>query len=861
MNKALPEDFASLRNRLLNDTLLWISLAIIPGVALSLARVLIIGWKPLFLVHLVLLAALWLLWLGRNRVIYHLRVFGLLTVAWLATFAGLIQLGPVAFGGLNAILFAFIAILFLSARVAGWLIAGNTLCLMLFGWAASRHWIEFSVDYQVYVYHPLVWANAIWTMTAYAVILALIGSRMVQSLLERETLARKLAVRQQKIAANVPGIIYQFLYSRNGSTRFPYVSEGSHRVLGIDPEQLMAESSIVFSLIHPGDIVRIRESIQISRRDLTPCYESLRIVRPQQGVIWVEINSTPERLTNGDTLWHGYIRDITALKIAEQRLSASLENTPHVAVQWYDQDGRVQYWNPASEQLFGWTAAEASGKTLDRLIQSEQQARYFHSILAWININKKAVGPIEYISQHRDGREVITSSTIFSIPNEGTPLFVCMDVDITERKQAEAALKQAKLDAEFASLAKSEFLTNMSHELRTPLNAIIGFSQLLEMGELMSADTQKEAVGHIMNSGRHLLNLINEILDLARIESGKPDFKIETTALLPLIDKTVALSLPAATPRNIVIKYSCPSEMHLSADMSRVRQVLLNLLSNAIKYNRQGGSVALSCYVVNDYVRVTVADTGIGLAKECQSEIFQPFNRLGAENSNIEGTGIGLVICKRLIEGMGGRIGFDSTLDVGSRFWFELPHALSDREIVMEAFIKAKDETSDEPLSTQKCVLYIEDSTVNIAVMKHMFRTHPDIKLLTAESAESGLAMIREARPDLVLMDINLPGMSGLEALHALKSNPNTSSIPVIAVSAAAMPDDIEAGLKAGFLAYLTKPFNVSELIALIRKTFKNPSPAGSGMLEMKHTANLQEHALPVSPVPMTAKEHNDINP
>ena len=698
MNRTLTENFAGLRNRLLNDALLWFSIAAVPGLGFSVARMLIIGWKPLFLVQLALVATLWLLWLGRNRLAYRLRISGLLAVVWLATFAGLVQLGPMALSGLYAILFAFIAILFLNGWIARRLIVGNTLCLILFGWAASQpHWFEFDLDYQVYAHHPLTWASAIWSFSAYAIIMSMIGKRMVQSLLERETVARK----------------------------------------------------------------------------------------------------------------------------AEQRLSASLENTPNVAVQWYNPDGRVQYWNHASELIFGWTAAEAGGKTLDQLMQTEQQARDFHSTLAWVNTHKQAVGPVEYIARHRDGRQVITSSTIFPIPSAGTPLFVRMDVEITEQKQAESALIQAKLDAEFASRAKSEFLTNMSHELRTPLNAIIGFSQLLDMDKLTPADIKKEAVGHIMNSGRHLLSLINEILDLARIENGKLDLKIGTVALLPLIDETVSLSLPAATHRHIAVHYSCPGDLLLSADLSRVRQILLNLLSNAIKYNQQGGSVSLFCEMANDYVRVTVADTGAGIPDERRSKLFQPFHRLGVEKSTIEGTGIGLVICKRLVEGMGGRIGFDSTPGIGSQFWFELPHALSGCDVAMEPSIKAKEDASDQPRLTGKRVLYIEDSLVNVEVMKHFFRMHQNIELLTAENAETGLAMIHEAHPDLVLMDINLPGMSGLEALHRLKSNPVTASIPVIAVSAAAMPADIAIGLKAGFLAYLTKPFDVSELNALVRTTLQ----------------------------------------
>jgi PAS domain S-box-containing protein len=397
--------------------------------------------------------------------------------------------------------------------------------------------------------------------------------------------------------------------------------------------------------------------------------------------------------------------------------------------------------------------------------------------------------------------------------------------DITE-------LTRAKQVAEDASLAKSVFLSTMSHELRTPLNAIIGFAQLLEMGEPVPLlDDQKEAIGHIINSGRHLLTLINEILNLARIESRKLDLNIETVALLPLMDETVSLLLPTADARHIAIQQCCSTAMHVHADLSRVRQILLNLLSNAVKYNRPGGSVTLSCDAIDDFVRATVADTGMGINDEHRSEIFQPFQRLGAERTSIEGTGIGLVICKRLTEAMGGRIGFDSSVGVGSRFWIELPLAAAAYTTSTAMSFEANRDVSDKNGPVSGRVLYIEDSPINIEVMKNVLRLLPDIELLTAESAEIGLAMIHEAQPDLVLMDINLPGMNGLEALHTLKINPDIADIPVIAVSAAAMPDDIEAGLKAGFLAYMTKPFDVPELIAQVRKALKKTATSEVGLI------------------------------
>jgi PAS domain S-box-containing protein len=483
-----------------------------------------------------------------------------------------------------------------------------------------------------------------------------------------------------------------------------------------------------------------------------------------------------------------------------------------------ESDGQVTSHNPAFARMTG--LCLAPGKIA--LAPSLKNLRCRHpdkieaSLTACLQTDSSISENIELLDSESDIRWLHLILTPM-----GQGLVQGIFSDITE-------LKLAKQAAEDASRAKSTFLASMSHELRTPLNAIIGFAQLLEMNKLSPLlEDQKTAIGHIMKSGRHLLNLINEILDLARIESGKTDFKIETVALLPLFEETVSLSLPAATPRNVVIQHSCPSEMRLRADISRVRQVLLNLLSNAIKYNRQDGSVTLTGEMTDRFVRIAVTDTGIGIPTERRSEIFQPFHRLRVEKSNIEGTGIGLVICKRLIEGMGGRIGFDSAPGIGSRFWFELPQALAGSTLIEHPAMTRK-EALPQQQSTGKSVLYIEDSPINIEVMKHVFRMYQGIELLTAESAETGLTMIHKAPPDLVLMDINLPGMSGLEALHALKSNPATASIPVIAVSAAAMPDDIASGLKAGFLAYLTKPFDVPELNNLIRNTLQNPATSRS---------------------------------
>ena len=381
---------------------------------------------------------------------------------------------------------------------------------------------------------------------------------------------------------------------------------------------------------------------------------------------------------------------------------------------------------------------------------------------------------------------------------------------------ANSELELAIEEARAANQAKSAFLSSMSHELRTPLNAILGFAQILSSNAMPTTPEQKlEFSNHILKSGRHLLTLINEILDLAKVEAGALTLSMEAVDLGEVLAECRTMIEPLAAARGIRVLFpdGCHG-MQLRADRTRLKQVLLNLLSNAVKYNREGGAVVLDCLDAGPQrLRLSVRDTGMGLESGQVAALFQPFNRLGQEGGTQEGTGIGLVVTRRLVELMGGEIGVTSSPGVGSVFWIELstamPAAAPAPAVAAERVPPAVTEADSG--GAPRLVLYIEDNPANLKLVQEIVRFRPDLRLLSAPDGHVGLSLARSQHPEVILMDLNLPGMSGFEVLAQLRRDPATSAIPAIALTANAMPRDIERGLAAGFDRYLTKPIDIDK--------------------------------------------------
>jgi PAS domain S-box-containing protein len=416
----------------------------------------------------------------------------------------------------------------------------------------------------------------------------------------------------------------------------------------------------------------------------------------------------------------------------------------------------------------------------------------------------------------------------FQLGGEGSSKVALLFNDITERKRlnqqlidSNADLKNAIDLAEKSNLAKSEFLSKMSHELRTPLNAILGFAQLLEVGSPPPTSAQIVRLHQIIKAGWYLLELINEILDLAVIESGKISLSKEAVSMTEVMCECQAMIESQAEKRGITMVFM-PVDNTLCAhgDRTRIKQVIINLLSNAIKYNCEHGTVEASCTSTNDYISIHIKDTGQGLTAEQLTQLFQPFNRLGQESGSEEGTGIGLVVTKQLVELMGGSISVNSTVGVGSEFCIKFPRDLTPQQ-ELSHLVLTKQLPHASKNTALRTLLYVEDNPANLMLVEQIIEAHPYLCMLSAHDGYQGLSLARSQLPDVILMDINLPGISGIQTMNILHNDPTTMHIPVIALSANAMLRDIEKGLEAGFFRYLTKPIKINEFMNALDDALK----------------------------------------
>lgn len=545
----------------------------------------------------------------------------------------------------------------------------------------------------------------------------------------------------------------------------------------------------------------------------------------------VEISLSPMSM-NGETLAISVIRDITVRKRSEEaRLQlATIVESSEDAIIGYTLDGVITSWNRGAERMYGFAASEAIGRNAAMLVPSDRQEE-FVSILA--RLRQKEPTHFETVRVHKDGSSLDVALTVSPIEDGSGTVSGGSAIarDITERRRIEQDLRHAIADAENArqeaeraNQAKSDFLSRMSHELRTPLNAVLGFAQLLEMDPLTS--TQHANIQRILKGGRHLLDLINEVLDIARIETGRLQLSPEPVRMIDAVREVLDLARPMADEYNVRIGVRAESECehYVMADRQRLKQILLNLLANGIKYNRPGGSVSISCETHEESrLRVDVQDTGSGIAADMLDRLFSPFDRLGAERTEVEGTGLGLALTKGLVEALGGSIAVRSIEGEGSTFSVDLAlveSPLARRERLEDGARALADSVTN---GAAKTVLYIEDNLPNLELIEQIFARSTHIRLLAAMQGRLGLELAVQHQPDLILLDLHLPDIAGGEVLRRIRDNPRTRDIPVVIISADATSGQVERLLAGGAQHYLTKPLDVQRFLAIVGEILDEP--------------------------------------
>jgi protein-histidine pros-kinase len=557
--------------------------------------------------------------------------------------------------------------------------------------------------------------------------------------------------------------------------------------------------------------------------------------RRQDGTTFPAEISLSSLATGAGRLVFAAVRDVTGLRQAEARFRGLLEAAPDAMVM-VDAGGLVTMVNGQAESLFGWGRDELLGQTVEMLVPDsvrDVQRRHRDGCFA-----DPAGGPmgggLELEGRRKDGTTFPAEISLSAFETEGGLVVSASVRDATARKAAEHEARAAREEAERANRAKSEFLSRMSHELRTPLNAILGFAQLLEYNH--PRPDQAEQLEYILKGGRHLLGLIDEVLDISRIEAGHLALAVEAVTVADVVRETIDLVMPLAMAHQVSFRVDpdAPADAAVLADRQRLKQVMLNLASNAVKYNRVGGEVRISwCAEGAGDVRVQVHDTGIGIRPELMDRLFQPFERLDQGGSGIGGTGLGLALSRGLAQGMDGRMGAESRHRQGSTFWVQLRATDAVPAGAGAGAERAAPQVTGPPRPAGRRILYVEDNLSNLRLVESILRQRPGIELVPTLQGSMALELARRHDPDLVLLDLHLPDLTGEEVFDRLRSDPATAAIPIVVVSADALPARVEALLARGAFGYVTKPLDVARFLEIIDRalaTVTRPGAQGSSV-------------------------------
>jgi PAS domain S-box-containing protein len=642
------------------------------------------------------------------------------------------------------------------------------------------------------------------------------------------------------------------------------VNPAAERMFGYPVAELIGQSfSVLIPELDRDQIDGSLEYYRASEEDRAAGLSREVMGRRKDGRRFPLEIATSEMSLKGQRYFTGILRDISARKQTEAALlqagalQTAIFNSANFSSIATDAKGVIQIFNVGAERMLGYAAGDVLNKItpadisdpeeviarakalsleLETTITPGFEALVFKASrgiediyeLTYIRKDGSRFPAVVSVTALRDAQNAIIGYLLIGTDNTAR---MVIEAERTRLDQAlqdkNAELMSARIIADKANLAKSEFLSSMSHELRSPLNAILGFAQLMDSATPAASPQQKASIDRILHAGWYLLELINEILDLAVIESGSLAISEEPVSLAEVMFDCRSIIEPQSQKRGIRLSFpDFDVPVFVRADRVRLKQVLINLLSNAIKYNRPDGTVVVGCdTTIKGRIRISVTDTGQGLSPDQLRQLFQPFNRLGQERSSEEGTGIGLVMSKLLVELMGGSIGVRSTVGAGSEFWYDLKASAAPELIGLEAVDPEAMQASGAKTSSVRTVLYVEDNPANLELVEQLIGRRADLRMLGAVNATLGLELARARHPDVILMDINLPGMSGLQALKLLREDPLTKHIPVIAISANAMVGDINKGLEAGFFRYLTKPINVNEFMKTVDQALEGAKP------------------------------------